>query len=54
MALERIVHESQRTDDVVQNIRAMFKSEGSSRTSVDLNELINEVLTLTKRDPHQT
>jgi len=48
MALERIVHESQRTDDVVQNIRAMFKSEGSSRTSVDLNELINEVLTLTK------
>ena len=50
MALERIVHESRRTDDVVQNIRAMFKSEGSSRTSVELNELINEVLTLTKSD----
>jgi len=49
-ALERIVHESQRTDDVVQNIRAMFKSEGASRISVDLNELINEVLTLTKGD----
>ena len=48
--LERIVHESQRTDEVVQNIRAMFKSEGSSRTSVDLNELINEVLKLTKGD----
>jgi signal transduction histidine kinase len=48
--LERIVHESQRTDDVVQNIRAMFKYEGASRISVDLNELINEVLTLTKSD----
>ena len=50
MALERIVHESQRTDDVVQNIRAMFKSEGSSRSSINLNELINEVLRLTKGD----
>ena len=50
MALERIVHESQRTNDVVQNIRAMFKSEGSSRSSISLNELINEVLTLTKGD----
>jgi PAS domain S-box-containing protein len=50
MALERIVDESQRTDDVVQNIRAMFKSDASSRTSVDMNELINEVLTLAKGD----
>jgi PAS domain S-box-containing protein len=49
-ALERILYETRRTDDVVQNIRAMFKSEGSSRTCVDLNELINEVLTLTKGD----
>jgi signal transduction histidine kinase len=49
-ALERILYETRRTDDVVQNIRAMFKSEGSSRTSVDLNEIINEVLTLTKGD----
>lgn len=50
MALERIVHESQRTDDVVQNIRAMFKSDASSRTSIDMNELINDVLTLAKGD----
>ena len=50
MALERIVRESQRTDDVVQNIRAMFKSDASSRTSIDMNELINDVLTLAKGD----
>jgi PAS domain S-box-containing protein len=50
MALERILYETRRTDDVVQNIRAMFKFEGSSRTSVDLNELIDEVLTLAKGD----
>jgi signal transduction histidine kinase len=49
-ALERILYETRRTDDVVGSIRAMFKSEGASRISVDLNELINEVLTLTKAD----
>jgi PAS domain S-box-containing protein len=49
-ALERILHETRRTDDVVGGIRAMFKSDGVPRISVDLNELINEVLTLTKGD----
>ena len=49
-ALERILYETRRTDDVVGSIRAMFKSDGASRISVDLNELINEVLTLTKGD----
>jgi PAS domain S-box-containing protein len=49
-ALERILSETRRTDDVVGSIRAMFKSEAASRNSVDLNELIEEVLTLTKGD----
>jgi len=49
-ALERILSETRRTDDVVGSIRAMFKSEAASRNSVDLNELIEEVFTLTKGD----
>ena len=38
----------QRTADVIQGIRAMFKSEETSRSSIDLNELINEMVTLTQ------
>jgi signal transduction histidine kinase len=49
-ALERILHETRRTDDVVASIRAMFKSEGASRIFLDVNEIISEVLTLTKGD----
>jgi PAS domain S-box-containing protein len=49
-ALERIVNDSGRTTDVVHSIRAMFKSEEASRSSVDLNQLVNEVLTLTESE----
>jgi C4-dicarboxylate-specific signal transduction histidine kinase len=44
----QIVHARQRTADVIQGIRAMFKSEETSRSSIDLNELIKEMLTLTE------
>jgi C4-dicarboxylate-specific signal transduction histidine kinase len=47
-SLDQIVHARQRTADAIQGIRAMFKSEETSRGSVDLNELINEILTLTQ------
>ena len=48
--LERIVHDTQRAADVVHNVRAIFKSDETSRSSIDLNQLINEVLTLTQDD----
>ena len=43
---EQIVGEGQRAADVVQSVRAMFKSKGLGRVSIDLNQLIDEVLTL--------
>jgi PAS domain S-box-containing protein len=43
---EQIVREGQRTADVVQSVRAMFKSKELARVSIDLNQLIHEVLTL--------
>src|SRR5262249_38533237 len=44
----QIVHATQQTAEVIQGIRAMFKSEETSRSSIDLNELIKEMLTLTE------
>jgi PAS domain S-box-containing protein len=44
--LEQIVGEGQRAADVVQSVRAMFKSKELTRASIDLNQLIHEVLTL--------
>ena len=47
-SFSQIAHARQRTADVIHGIRAMFKSEETSRGSIDLNELINEMLTLTQ------
>src|SRR5262249_3938922 len=46
---EQIVSEGQRAADVIQSVRAMFQSKGLTRVSIDLNELIHEVLTLVQR-----
>jgi len=43
---EQIVHEGQRAADVIQTVRAMFKSKELARVSIDLNQLIHEVLAL--------
>ena len=47
-SFNQIVHARQRTADVIHGVRAMFKSGETSRSSIDLNELINETLTLTQ------
>jgi len=44
--LNRIVHDCQHAADVVRHTRAMFKFEETARSLVDLNQIINEVLTL--------
>jgi signal transduction histidine kinase len=48
-ALTAIVKEGHRADDVIKNIRAMFRHEAMPRTYVDLNELVRQVLTLASR-----
>jgi PAS domain S-box-containing protein len=43
---EQIVRAGQRAADVLEGVRAMFKSKELASVSIDLNQLINEVLTL--------
>jgi signal transduction histidine kinase len=49
MALEAIVRESHRADDVIKSVRAMFRHESPTRAQINLNELIQEVMTITAR-----
>jgi PAS domain S-box-containing protein len=43
---EQIVRAGQRAADVLESVRAMFKSKKLASTPIDLNQLIDEVLTL--------
>ncbi len=47
-AMQNVIQEAHRADDVIKNIRAMFKKEEVPRTTVDVNELIEQVLILAK------
>jgi PAS domain S-box-containing protein len=47
---KQIVHAGQRTADVIRGIRAMFKSEETPRSAIDLNKLIDDVLKLTQSE----
>ena len=46
-ALQNVVKESHRADDVIKGIRAMFRNESPVRTQINLNELIRQVITIT-------
>jgi signal transduction histidine kinase len=48
-ALQKIVSEVHRADDVIKNVRAMFRKEAPQRTAVNLNDSIKQVLALTAR-----
>lgn len=43
-ALSRIIGESQRTSEVFDNIRALFRTVEDARRSVDLNEVVRRAL----------
>ena len=45
-ALENVVTASHRADDVIKGVKAMFKHESTARTEVNLNELVQQVITL--------
>ena len=49
-ALDEIVADGHRAAAVIESIRAMFKKDAENRTSLDINELINETLALTRGD----
>jgi signal transduction histidine kinase len=47
--LETIVSESHRADDVISSVRAMFRNESATRTEVNLNDLVQQVIALAER-----
>src|SRR5262249_28169412 len=49
-ALRRIVTNGHRAGAVIENIRALFKPDARTRTSLDVNNLIREALTLVRDD----
>ena len=49
-ALQRIVTSGHRAGAVIENIRALFKRDGRTRTSLDVNNLIREALALVHDD----
>src|SRR5215471_6351822 len=49
-ALKRVSANGRRAAAVIGSIRAMLKSDARNRTSLDINELINEVLVLLRND----
>jgi signal transduction histidine kinase len=49
VALQTVVAQCQRVDDVIKGVRAMFNKDATVRTKVDLSELVEQVLALTSR-----
>ena len=49
-ALDRIVTDSHRANEVIGEIRSMFKKDGRADVLEDVNKLINEVLALVRSD----
>jgi signal transduction histidine kinase len=50
VALQQIVNSGHRVGAVIENIRTLFKTEARTRTSLDVNNLIREVLALVRDD----
>jgi signal transduction histidine kinase len=49
IALQKVVNESHRADDVIKSVRTMFRNESPICERVNLNELIQQVITSTAR-----
>jgi signal transduction histidine kinase len=49
-ALKRIAADGHRAGAVIESIRAMFKTDARHRNSLDINELINEVIVMLRSD----
>ncbi len=49
-AIHRIIRDGSRAGDVITRIRALFKKASAAREPVDINQIIQEVLTLTQSE----
>ena len=54
LALSRIVRDGHRAADVITNIRAIFHKGDEARASLDVNELVREILGLTQGEIQNT
>ena len=48
-SLDNVIKQVHRADDVIKSVTALFKKESTTRRNVDLNELVQQVLTSTAR-----
>lgn len=48
--LQGIVHDGQRASDIIKGIRTLFKADVETRSAVNLNELVREVLALARSE----
>ena len=44
--LKSVIKESHRADDIIKSVRAMFRNGSPARTKVNLNELIQQVVSV--------
>jgi C4-dicarboxylate-specific signal transduction histidine kinase len=49
-ALERIVRDTRRVDDVITGVRSMFSNKSGEKSSVDVTSLIGEAIALTQNE----
>jgi PAS domain S-box-containing protein len=52
-AATRIVREGQRADEVIRGLRALAKKSGLQMTALDVDDVVNEVLALTRGELHR-
>jgi PAS domain S-box-containing protein len=48
--LQGIVHDGQRASDIIKGIRTLFKADVETRSAVNMNELVREVLALARNE----
>ena len=49
-ALKHIIEDGHRVSRIIDSVRAMFKKDGSDKDSIDVNDLLENVLTLVHRE----
>lgn len=49
-ALKHIIEDGHRVSQIIDSVRAMFKKDGSDKDSIDVNDLLENILTLVHRE----
>ena len=53
VALKKIIVAGERASQIVENLRSMFRKEGSARKPLDINAMVENVLVLTSREARE-